>query len=660
MALSLATTIAIALSSVGLFMTAMVLMLQGLRPDRRPYLPFAGFCLCFTIYTALAAVRFSAVDPEVARFARLAEMGFGTLGMPALLAFACDFVGHWRRFDRIWLGVLGVTLVVYIAAVPTELLLTRETFSRELWFMGAQMEVVDQAFGPLLRVISLVVVCTLVVVASILIRAVRHRVSGSIPFLVGVTVMSLAGLHDMAVAQELLPSMYMVGFGFLAIIIGGSVSLAADARRRVDDLSSAYRELQKLREIEEKLAQSERLAMVGRMMSGVAHELNNPLTTVVGLTEEFPLDEVPPRLRERMELVRREAMRAGSLVRGLLESVRGEGRDHEPLSLVAVVEEVMDLRAGAQRAGGIETRISHLDPDPQILGDQEQITQLLLNLVLNAEQAVAEEGATARRIQITTDRLGRNVVLIVEDSGPGVPVDLQRRVFDPFFTTKRKKEGTGLGLFLAAATAQRHGGRLTVENSPAGGARFTLRLPPVPAERRAGAIPLEASLKIRGTPMRRELARAMGDDAAPTGDPERLDDLRIAVVDDEQGVAMFLRTALEDRGAQVGVATSGAAALELLADQPWDVVLCDVIMPDVDGLDLLAWAREHDPVLAQRFVFITGDAPGSTLWDLTSPPDAPVLQKPFRVQQLLSAIWTVRTMTTGADKAADDVPTRRE
>jgi signal transduction histidine kinase/CheY-like chemotaxis protein len=659
MALSLATTIAIALSCVGLFMTAMVLMLQGLRPERRPYLPFAGFCLCFTIYTALAAVRFSVADLELARLARLVEIGFGTLGMLALLAFACGFVGHWRRFDRIWLGVLGVTLVVYIAAVPTDLLLTHETFTRELWFLGARMEVVDQAFGPLLTVVSLVMVSTVVIVASILIRAVRRRVSGAIPFLVGVTAMSLAGLHDVAVARELLNTMYLVGFGFLAIIIGGSVSLAADARRRVDDLSNAYRELQKLREIEEKLAQSERLAMVGRMMSGVAHELNNPLTTVVGLTEEFPLEDVPPRLRERVELVRREALRAGSLVRGLLEGVRGEGRDHEPLSLVSVVEEVMELRGKTQRAEGIETRISHRDPDPQVLGDPQQLTQLLLNLVLNAEQAVAQGGARARRIEIATDRLGRDVVLVVEDCGAGIPEDLQRRVFDPFFTTKRKQEGTGLGLFLAAATAERHGGRMAVVNRPDGGARFTLHLPPAPAEPRSGAIPLHASLKTSGTAIRRELARSLVGDETPSGSPEQLDGLHIAVIDDEEGVALFLRTALEERGAQVGVATSGGEALELLVAQPWDVVLCDVIMPDIDGLDLLAWAREHDPALARRFLFITGDATGSALWEMTSPPDAPVLQKPFRVRQLLAAIWTVRVATAREIEATGDTQVDR-
>jgi len=626
MALSLPTTVAIALASIGLFMTVMVMLFQGLRPGRRPYLPFALFCLCFTVYTVLAAVRFQVADPDVARAARLFELLFGFLGMPALIAFACGFVGRWRTFDKIWLGVLGGSVLVYVAAMPTDWLLAREATTRELVFFGHHEWVVDHAMGPLLGVLLLVAVSSPPVVLSILFRAVRDGVSGAVPFLVGVCALSLSGFHDLAVGLDLLPSMYLVGFGFLVMLIAGFVSLAADARRRVTDLSEAYRELQELREVEEQLAQTERLATVGRMLSGVAHELNNPLTAVVGLTEEFPAEQLPPETRSRVELVRREAMRAGSLVRGLLEIVRGEDREHRPVSLRAVVQEVLQLREAAQEEAGIETAVAHHDPDPRIVGDHQQLVQLVLNLVINAEQASAEASAGPRRIWITTGRHDGLLTLSVEDSGPGVPAESQRRVFDPFFTTKRKGEGTGLGLFLAAATAERHGGNLAVANVAGRGARFTLRLPPEPVERRAGAIPLEASL-------------SRPDDAVVSED---LAGLRVAVVDDEEGVAVFLRTALQDRGATVGVAHSGAAALELLTAEAWDVVLCDVIMPDVDGLDLLAWARGEHPGLAERFVFITGDVFGSQLWEISAPPVAPVLQKPFRVRDLLAAIQQVR------------------
>ncbi len=638
MALSLPTTIAIALSAVGLFMTAMVLLLQGLRPDRRPYLAFAAFCGCFTVYTALAALRFSGVDDDVARMARLAEMGFGIVGMPALVAFACGFVGHWRRLDQAWLAVLAFVLVVYVAAVPTELLLSRETFTHALWTPGGWIEVSDQAMGPLLGVVLIVAVATPPVVASNLIVAVRRGTSGSGAFLAGVVVLSLTGLHDLAVGLGLLPSMYLVGLGFLVMIVSGAISLAADARRRLEDLTAAYAELRRLREVEEKLAQSERLAMIGRMLSGVAHELNNPLTAVVGLTEEFPLDEVPPRMRDRIELVR-----------GLLEDVRGEGRNLEALSLADVVDDVLAVRGDHLRATGIECRVEIDDRDLPVHGDREQLTQLLLNLVLNAEQAVADRPEGTRTIRISTGCDGPDRTLSVEDGGPGIPPEQLARVFDPFFTTKRRQEGTGLGLFLAAATAERHGGRMTAENAPGGGARLTLRLPPVPAEWRSGELPPPAVVRAA---VRQAAAgsRAPG----PAGDVEHLEGLRIAVVDDEEGVATFLRMALEERGAEVAVAASGAEAIELLPAGHWDAVLCDVIMPDVDGLELLSWARGRDPQLAERFVFITGDVVGSQLWEMTSPPDTPVLQKPFRVRDLLRAIRAVQGHDPAAEQASWD------
>jgi signal transduction histidine kinase len=224
------------------------------------------------------------------------------------------------------------------------------------------------------------------------------------------------------------------------------------------------------------LDQAERLASIGELLSSVAHELNNPLTSVLGFAEILLADDDPALPRQELECIRDEAERCRRIVKNLLDLARSDELQMQPLLLQDVIQKVEEFRAYGAQAQSIELR-SEIDPDlPFVLGDFHRLVQATLNLATNAEYAVAERDGE-KRIFLRATRDGGRVAIEVEDNGPGVPVDARDRIFEPFFTTKPRGRGTGLGLSLVRATAEAHGGAIRVERAASGGARFVLTLP---------------------------------------------------------------------------------------------------------------------------------------------------------------------------------------
>ncbi|HWQ27873.1 MAG TPA: ATP-binding protein [Dehalococcoidia bacterium] len=366
--------------------------------------------------------------------------------------------------------------------------------------------------------------------------------------------------------------------------------------------------------MQERLLQSEKMASVGQLVSGVAHELNNPLTGIVGFAQLLLMRDLDERSRQQVETIQAEAERASKIVQNLLSFARRRKARKEPTDLNALVRRVVELRSYEHHLRNIEVALD-LAPDlPRTLVDPDQIQQVLLNLIINAEQAVKDR--ERGRIEVRTRVRNGSIVLTVQDNGPGIAPDALRRIFDPFFTTKQAGEGTGLGLTISYGIVDDHGGRIHAESPPGKGALFTVELPVVagPAERVEGEAPPE--------------------EATPAAGPKR----RILVVDDEENIRKLLSGILSMDGHAVDTAKNGVQALERLSGTRYDLLITDIKMPEMDGQALYQRLREVDADLARRTVFITGDTVSPETRVFLQNVQNPCLSKPFRLRDIREAV----------------------
>ncbi len=239
---------------------------------------------------------------------------------------------------------------------------------------------------------------------------------------------------------------------------------------------SVVRDITERRKMENQMVVTDRLASVGELASGIAHEINNPLTGVIGFAELLMEKQIPPDIRDDVEVIYREAMRCAEIVRNLLTFARQHPQLRELLDINMVIEKVLQLRAYEERTNniGIIKRLS--ENLPQIPGDFFRLQQCFLNIIINAEYFMHQShgGGT---LTVTTELLDGNVRIDFTDDGPGIPPEILDRIFDPFFTTKEVGKGTGLGLSICHGLITGHGGKIRAENAPGGGASFIIELP---------------------------------------------------------------------------------------------------------------------------------------------------------------------------------------
>ena len=369
------------------------------------------------------------------------------------------------------------------------------------------------------------------------------------------------------------------------------------------DITEKKRSAAELARQRESSYQREKLAALGSLLAGVAHELNNPLSVVVAravLLEE----QGDTRTRTAALKIRTAAERCARIVRTFLAMARQQPPERGPVTLNEVVLAAVDITGYAVRTSSIELKLALADDLPPINADADQLHQVLLNLIINAQQSL-EEQPEPRRIRIETwhDRADDAVRVRVADNGPGIPAHLRARVFEPYFTTKPTGVGTGVGLAVSLGIVEAHGGTLTVDSPDGGGAAFTVTLPVGPVD--AVAVPSEAP--------------------APALPRQRA----ILIVDDEPEIRDALAEILAGARHRVVTANSGAQALERMAAEHFDAVLTDMRMPDLDGRALYHEIERRWPGRAARVVFVTGDTLASTLREFVSESGRPVIEKPF-------------------------------
>ena len=380
----------------------------------------------------------------------------------------------------------------------------------------------------------------------------------------------------------------------------------------------AFWEVTNRRQVASKLQQTEKMAAVGQIAAGIAHELNNPLTSIMGYAQlllNHRTSQVPG---SEARMIFEEAERASRIVKNLLSYARQAEPERTRADVNEIIARTVALRDYELKVQNIVVRCD-LEPKlPATLADPHQLQQVILNLLINAEQAIRSSRGRGR-IYVRTRRISETrLSLEISDDGPGIPPEIASRIFEPFFTTKPAGVGTGLGLAIIYSIVEQHDGKVAFENLSSGGAKFTVELPllPIPARENAPASFL--------APARKKMTAA-----------------RILVVEDEPTVAQLVADVLGEDGHDVEAVTDSQEGLLRVSRQRYDLIICDLRMPRLDGpafYDALVRVRS---TARHRILFITGDTLGPHTVEFLKSHKLQFLTKPFLVEELKLAVYRV-------------------
>jgi len=367
-------------------------------------------------------------------------------------------------------------------------------------------------------------------------------------------------------------------------------------------------ELEK-KELEQKVQLSDRLASIGEMASGIAHEINNPLTGVIGFSQLLMEKDVPEDIRKDLEIIHDGSQRVAGIVKGLLTFARQHKSERTYSDINQLVDNTVALRAYALETSNIRAAIV-LDPDlPWTMADAGQLQQVFLNIIINAEIEMKKARGKGNLI-IKTEKIADTIRISFTDDGPGIARENLGKVFDPFFTTKEVGEGTGLGLSLSHGIIAEHNGQIYAESEPGKGATFVIEIPVVAEE--------EREEEMNG----------------PADEPVKTTVASILIVDDEPDILKFLSHLLAAEGHQVETAGNSSDALEMIKSRRYSLILSDIKLPDMSGIELYQHIKKITPSLTKRVVFITGDVTGSDTRKFLTENKAHYVTKPFDIKQL--------------------------
>ncbi len=364
----------------------------------------------------------------------------------------------------------------------------------------------------------------------------------------------------------------------------------------------------------EALHQGEKLNALGSLLAGVAHELNNPLSVVVGrsvMLEDADLDE---RTAAAVRKIRLAAERCARIVRTFLAMARQQEPSRVAVGLGDVIADALELVEDKLCDARVRV-VKDIEPDlPPTSADPDQLTHVFCNLFLNAQQAMAETAVErVLRVACRHQAADNALVVTVSDTGPGIPTEILPRIFEPFFTTKPAGIGTGIGLAVTHGIIRAHGGEISVGASDDGGTAFTIVLPVRPVETAAGT------------------ASSAGE--APRGS-------RILIVEDDEEIGRMLGDILAAAGHAADVAASGREALDRLRRTRYDLVISDVLMPDIDGLGLYREIQARHREMGERVIFMTGDTVSGKAGSVVDGTSRPLIEKPFVPAEVIATVNT--------------------
>ena len=356
-----------------------------------------------------------------------------------------------------------------------------------------------------------------------------------------------------------------------------------------------------------KLVQAEKMSAAGNLLAGLVHELNNPLTTILGFSELLLSDDASK--GERIRTIHAEAARSVRIIQNVLRLARS---DRGGLDLIDVNE---SIRRTAELAG-YQLRLNRITLDlnlsllsPKVIGHEGELTQVLLNLITNAIHAISAVRASGT-ICISSTAIENSVRIAVEDDGPGIRGSDLNRIFEPFFTTKAT--GTGLGLHLSQKIIREIGGDIWVSSSKSYGATFTVELPVVTG-RKAGK-----NDSISDDPVISAASRS------------------VLIVDDEDNITELIESVLSASGYEAECRNDGAPAIDLLRDKVYDILICDLHMPGTSGREVMEWVRSNRPNV--RTLLLSGDVSGKETEEFARSCGAHFLPKPFSISELTKAV----------------------
>jgi two-component system NtrC family sensor kinase len=399
--------------------------------------------------------------------------------------------------------------------------------------------------------------------------------------------------------------------------------LAAVFNQMIERLKTSRGQLEKtvetLKSTQNQLIQSEKLSGIGEFVAGVAHELNNPLTSVMGFSELLQQSTLDEQHRRYLDMIFKSAKRCQKIVASLLSFARKHQPERKVLNVNGVVESAIEIVAYQLRTSNIEVT-TDLDANlPATLVDPHQMQQVFLNIISNARQAM--EGHTSKgRIRISTQAVGGRVRIIFQDNGPGISEENLTKLFVPFFTTKEVGKGTGLGLSLCYGMVTEHGGTITPQSKPGEGATFIIDLPITQETTKKADTVL---LPVQPQSIKEGLGK------------------RVLVVDDEDSILQMIREALTMSGYQVDVARDGDTALARLARNNYDLTLCDWKMPGLNGQQIYEQLDRSNPEMSKRLIFITGDVVNEKTQEFLKSRNKICLTKPFTLSEFRAAISRV-------------------
>jgi signal transduction histidine kinase/CheY-like chemotaxis protein len=395
-----------------------------------------------------------------------------------------------------------------------------------------------------------------------------------------------------------------------------------------------YRDITAQRLIQSKLLQTEKMAALGQLVSGIAHELNNPLTSIQGYAQLLATRRSASDRNADAGRISLEAARAARIVKNLLLFSREAKPERRAVNLNEVIERTVALRAYELKMENIIVDLFFDTAMPQALADAAQLQQVVLNLIVNAEQAIQQgrqQGGAHGRIHIRTRRLaGDRVALEISDDGPGIPAEIASRIFDPFFTTKPVGVGTGLGLSIVYGIVQEHGGEVSAENQPGHGAKLSVELPAL-----SGAA-IEFNEFSKDEPAAAPYAVTVIPAPNPGRNAPHAE--HILVVEDEPTVSQLISDVMSEMGHRVDTLLDSREVFNRLAESKYDLIICDLRMPHLDGPGLYRELVRRRSPFQHKLLFVTGDTMGPRSLEFLNSNAVPYLAKPFLVEELKEAV----------------------